>query len=116
MFLDGIFEKPAYLSLLFDYKVDDNYIKMFLLSFNEVTKYERFEKQADETDAEYLQRLEVFLENYPDISFPDDYLHDDCVICFRQPIEMVWFSNITDFGNNLFEKRCFVGTFMLRGS
>ncbi len=106
--LDGIFEEPAYLSLLFDYKVDDNYIKMFLLSFNEVTKYERFEKQADETDAEYLQRLEVFLENYPDISFPDDYLHD-CAICFRQPIEMVWFSNITDFGNNLFEKTMFRG-------
>lgn len=92
-----------YISLIFDYLLDGEYYKFLRLSPIKRQNVEIVEKQQDETDIEYQQRLDDYLIKNEDYYFTSLEMQD-CRVIRELPIEMYWASNITDLGNSLMEK------------
>ena len=92
-----------YISLIFDYLLDGEYYKFLRLSPTKTQNVEIVEKQQDETDVEYQQRLDDYLIKNEDYYFTSLEMQD-CKVIQELPIEMYWVSNVTYLVNSLMEK------------
>jgi hypothetical protein len=101
--------KPLYISAMFTFKPpSEEEFQCFYLTPIYIGEYFRVAKGEDETYEEYIERYfseyREFL--YREFIFANSEMQN-CLINREKPIEMLWVSAITDFGNNLWEKTMF---------
>jgi hypothetical protein len=93
---------PLYVTMVFTF-LGVNYVRLSPYKPTEIIKTSRI---VPESDTEYTARLLSLFKDNEDYFFKTSGMKD-LIVNEEKPIEMLWISGITDFGNRLMEKKSY---------